>query len=241
MKGIQGLVIAIVLGVLGACVNMYYLYKGRTIETVDFIGVREGAKIMRGKRISSDQLVPVAIPREHVGNLDDFAVRFNQKATIVGRKAVRNFSGSGSELVLLEDLRTPPPHLELKEDEAAIWVTINTGTAITSQIIPGVTPVSFYLPKSRNPASGRSASAEEEWEWVGPFDVLAVGNRLGTLETMRAENISERQQNILTLRANFVRGQLDEKVSDLKAYLRRSNNAPLDVLLHPPVRKKDEA
>ncbi|MDA1018281.1 MAG: hypothetical protein O3A00_27980, partial [Planctomycetota bacterium] len=124
-----------------------------------------------------------------------------------------------------------------EDNETAIWAPIDTRITITSQIIPRVTPVSLYLPVSRNPAAIKSTT--EDWEWLGPFEVLSVGNRLGSLEVMQADNISARQNNILTLRATSKTGQPDANVVALQNYLVQTSYAPLRVKLHAPVRKKD--
>lgn len=236
MKSVQGLIVAIVLGLLGGAVNMYYLQKGRTTETIDFVGIRKGAKIRRGKPIQKSQLEAVRIPQEHVGNVGEYAVRFHKINTIVGRKAVRNYTGVGGTLFLLEDLRTPPTYLNLGTNDSGIGVTINTSTIVTSLIIPGVTPVSFYLPASRK-TSAKTAGPDESWEWFGPFDVLTVGNRLGDPVLMRAEGISPKQQNILTLRSQSADGKPDPRVEELKAYQQRTKNTPLEVKFHSSVIK----
>jgi len=66
-----------------------------------------------------------------------------------------------------------------------------------------------------------------------------VGNRLGSLEVMKADNISAQQNNVLTLRATSKTGQPDANIVILQDYLIKSGYAPLRVKLHAPVRKKE--
>ena len=229
MKGIQGLLIAIVLGLLGAVVNMYYLTKGRDTTFVQFIGVRDGQKISEGQRFSREQLEPVAIPSENAGDLKKYAILHSEIDSVVGWKSRRAFDGQRGELLLRTDVRTPTELLNLKENQAAISVLVNPATTMSSQIIPEVTPVSFYLPVDRTIVGGSGA-----WDWYGPFEVLAVGGRLGRPETSGRRKTSQQKANVLTLRARFREGRIDAKIADLKEYLRRTNNQPLDVMIHPP-------
>jgi hypothetical protein len=236
MKGIQGLVIAVVLGILGAVVNMVYLSKGRNTEVVTFIGVKPGAKIELGKPIRADDLEPIAIPSANVGNLNKFAFviepgkKISDAKTILGWKAARELNGG--ELILRDDLRTPPPHLALKEGESVQWITINTSTAVVSQLIPGETRISFYLPKNRGHTVGQppSETGVNTWEFVGPFEFLAVGTRMGDPEVMSANRVSTKQQNVVTL---LVNNENEDRVMDVYNYWHSTNYEPLAVKMHP--------
>ncbi len=238
MKGIPGLVVAIVFGVLGAVVNMVYLWKGRDIETVSFVGIKEETEVESGKIIRADHLAPVRIPRESVGNLVDYAYLYSDAGTVVGQKSSRSFEGG--ELVLRDDLRTPPAHLNLKANEAVVWVIVNSSTVVASQIIPEVTPVSFFLPQSRGATATEFSQATiAGWELVGPFEVLAVGNRLGSTDVMEASRIPPQDRNKLALRVTFdENGQMTSKMQDLVRYVQQSNFAPLNLMLHPAASKK---
>jgi hypothetical protein len=229
MKGIQGLVMAVVLGILGAVVNLYYLNKSSDTDVERFVGIREGVSIARGTRLTREHLEPVEIPSTSAKRLKTYAFLYKDIDSVVGERALRDYSGRRGEIILRQDLRTPPPALTLKANEAAIGVIVNSATTLTSQIVPGVTPVSFYLPVDRG-------SGEGAWDWFGSFDVLAVGSRLGTSDTMRAHNISAQQRNVLTLRVKYSDGKIDKKIAELKDYLRRTANPPLEVMIHPPVK-----
>lgn len=236
MKGIQGLVIAVILGILGACVNMYYLYKGRDTEVVTFIGVKPGKKIELGKRIQAEDLDPIAIPRANVGNLRKYAFVIEpgkdipDEKTILGWKPARELVGG--QLILRDDLRTPPPRLALKEGEEVIWLTINTSTTVVSQLIPGETRVSFYLPKNRGRTIGQLPpdTGVNQWEWVGPFDFLAVGTRMGDPEVLKANRVSTGQQNVMTLPVNK---ENEDRVMDVYNYWHSTNYEPFAIKLHP--------
>ncbi len=238
MKGIQGLVIAVVLGILGACVNMYYLYKGRDTEVVTFIGVKPGKKIELGKPIRADDLDRIAIPHANVGNLRSYAFVVDPTKpiadaakTILGWKPSRELTGG--QLILQDDLRTPPPRLSLKEGEEVIWITIDTSTTVVSQLIPGETRVSFYLPKNRGQSIGQppADTGAREWDFVGPFDFLAVGTRMGDPEVSKANRVSTGQQNVMTLPLTADNDK--ELLMDVYNYWHSTNYEPLAVKLHP--------
>ncbi|MEC7500629.1 MAG: hypothetical protein VX970_02780, partial [Planctomycetota bacterium] len=86
MKGIQGLIIAIVLGLIGFAFNMYYLGSSRDFEHDSFIGVRKTASVKRGTALTRNHFERVSIPKEFVGNLNEFALPWTDLDAIVGRK-----------------------------------------------------------------------------------------------------------------------------------------------------------
>jgi hypothetical protein len=231
MKGIHGLIIAIVLGVIGAAFNLVYLNKGRDFAHSSFIGVRSKATIARGQPIKTEYLAEVKIPRPHVGNLKVYAYPWKDRETIIGRVAIRKYEAG--ELLLREDFRTAPDKLPLKENDSAIWVPIDTRTTITSQITPGITRVSFYVPRSAQPNAPARVGAS--WEWLGPFDVLSVGNRFDSPEVMSASKTAPRHEHMLTLRANAKNGKPDRRIAQLLEYLVQTDYQPLRLQVHAPV------
>ena len=80
MKGIQGLIVAVVLGLAGAAANFYYLNtEAQKKDMVAFIGIKKGVIIGRGDKLTEDKLVKVEIPANHVGNLKDFAYLWDDR------------------------------------------------------------------------------------------------------------------------------------------------------------------
>ena len=51
MKGIQGLVIAVLLGTIGAVFNLVYLNKNRNVDPLYFIGIKSNTRVERGEPI----------------------------------------------------------------------------------------------------------------------------------------------------------------------------------------------
>ncbi len=238
MKGIQGLIIAVFLGLIGAGVNLAYLYKGRNMKDEKFVGIKQGVKLKRGETILQEHLEEVSIPEANVGSLQDYAYLYSRVNTVAGQKSSRSYSGETGELVMQQDLRTPHTRLKLKPSERAVSVTIDTRATVASQIIPGVTPVSFSLPTSRGTGT---APMGGQWEWFGPFDVLAVGNRMGQSDVLGARKISAKQQNVLTLRVTVGQGgKYDVKFLDLFKYYRQSSFNPLIVMIHPESGSEEE-
>lgn len=234
MKGIQGLIIAVVLGVVGATFNLVYLNKGRDFAHDSFIGIKKGETIERGKPIRKDYLSEIKIPRPHVGNLKIYAFPWQDRNTIVGRVAIRKYEAG--ELLLREDFRTAPDQLPLKENDTAVWVPINTRTAITSQIIPGVTRVSFHVPRL-GATTGGAANRFGNWEWLGPFEVLSVGNRMGSTEVMSGSSKRPGNEHMLTLRSTLRNGKPDQKISRLIGHLAQTDYKPLRLQVHAPSTK----
>jgi len=159
MKGIQGLIVAIGLGITGALLNFIYLAnKSGDLEAVAFIGIGPEVRVARGSTIVREHLVPVEVPQRVARNLEKFAVKFSDVNTVVGQKALRTLEGGS--LLLRDDLRTPPAELDFTEnleagveEEVARGIPIDSRSIVPSLIEPG-NLVSFLAPRvlSESPA-----------------------------------------------------------------------------------------
>lgn len=238
MKGIYGLVLAIGLGVAGALLNWNYLArKARDVEKVAFVGIASGVSINRGDTFQDTHLVPVEIPKSNVGALADFAVLYADRQTVVGMNAVRSYNGG--ELLLRQDLKTPPPELKLVgDDERAIGVPVDSKTFVPSLVTPGDW-VSFLFPTANQPTPAGAEPANPN-EPLGPFRVLSVGNRLGSPEVMQAARVPQLQENVLLIRVKWQGDKLEPKAQKLWDLLQRSNFQQVGVVLHPRKRSDDD-
>ncbi len=240
MKGIQGLIVAAVLGVAAALLNWAYLHsRSSDEERVTFVGIKAGRTVNRGDVLHDDDLVPLRIPVRWVGNLKDFAVLYSEKQTVVGQPVWRTMTGEC--LLLAEDLRTPPQSLKLDEGESLMWIPV-TGAFVPSLVMPGDT-VYFKVLKAAvptpirsgaekpNPADDNSPSSDPV-ENIGPFKILALGNRLGSPEVMRAAKMPQIQENVLGIRvSDHVAGERD-KADKLWGLLQATNFRQVGVELH---------
>jgi Flp pilus assembly protein CpaB len=248
MKSVQGLLIAVVLGLAGASLNWFYLeQRARDVEKVAFIGIKEGAAIHRGDALREDQLVAVEIPRNATGTLKDFAYYYHDLATVVGQSPNRSYVGG--ELLLRQDMRTPPAELKLAAaDERALSIPVDTSSFVPSLVVPG-RKVDFLVGRAQSfgvptPADGSSPPAgppvtHDDSEIIGPFRVLSLGNRLGSAEVMQANHIPQVQENVMTISVRVVGEELEPKAKKLWEALRRSNFRGVGVLLHPVSEKTE--
>ncbi len=242
MNGYKGLAIAAVLGVLGAILNWFYLdSKVQELDSVEYLGIAQSTVIRPGDRFTEEQLVKVAIPKNAQGELPHFAVLYSDRQTVIGMPAVRLYAGG--ELVLRQDLKSPPPALSLaRENERAMWIPVDTRTFVPSLVNPG-DMVSFLVGETPTPAAEPGPDGEEAEnppptplptaELIGPFRVLSLGNRLGSSEVLKAAGISQQQENVMTVSINVNGGQLDPKAAKLWRLLRLSSFQQVGVLLHP--------
>ncbi|MDZ7618194.1 MAG: hypothetical protein U1E05_14405 [Patescibacteria group bacterium] len=224
MKGLQGLVIAIVLGLAAAVLNWFYLVRqSQQVETVAFVGIHPEQYVERGERLREEQLVAVRIPRNAVGNLSEFAVLDSARRSVVGQPVSRPLAAG--RLLLQDDLDTPPPKLVLREDERIMWVPVDSRSFVPSLITPG-DMVTFKFPRTVptpvggpiDPQTGRPAAPAEPLDRIGPFKVLSVGNRLGSAEVMKAAKIPQMQENVLGISITpEVRAQADSLWTKLQA------------------------
>ncbi len=249
MKSIQGLLLAIGLGVVGAIFNWMYLHSGPSRDaTVSFLGIKEGQTVNRGEVLRDEYLVELPLREDWVGKLRDFAVLYKDKATVVGQPVWRPLSGPC--LVMSDDLKTPLEELKLEPDETAIFIPVDSRAFVPSLFKPGDT-VSFMLPRSYLPTPAvpgmppKSApphdpnAAESPVVTIGPFTILALGNRLGSLDVMKAAKMQPVQENVLAIRVGKKGSEEANKADQLWSLLQASNFRQVSIKLHS--RNKDKS
>lgn len=254
MRGAAGIVVALLLGLLGAALNYVYLdNKTRHVKTVSFIGLRDDAKLRPGDPLKDDDLVPVTIPEANVGNLKKFVYLWTELETVRGIRAIRSYQGG--ELLRREDYRTPPPELKLAKGQLLVWVPVDSRSFVPDLVNPG-DKVTFTLPTLRaaaarpapvqpvNPGeppppfpAAPAAAEGGGLELVGPFVIAAVGSRLGSAEVSKAvvgRSVSDFELGI------FVKNEgtdsdprMEAKAMRLVELSRRIGNQGVGVLLHP--------
>jgi len=245
MKGIL-FISAIVLGVLGAVCNYFYLdSKVPDVETVGFVGIRSDAEVSRGERLAAEHLVEVPIPgRENWESLRDVAVPYSAVQSVLGSRVWRPLRGG--TLLLSQDLTTPPQELKLARNEAIIWIPIDSRSTVPSLIVPG-DQVSFMISTSRlgqptlapDPESGglepvpESSAPSGPIETVGPFTILALGNRLGSPDVLKATRVPVVQENVVGILVELDdKGDMMPDAQHLIELLNATGNYPVGVLLH---------
>lgn len=256
MKSIHGLILALGLGVAGALFNWAYLAnKTRDVRMVEYLGVGPGVTLAQGDILKQESLVPVSIPERGTGNLDDFAIRYSEIKTVLDRPVWRTLTNG--RLLLRDDLETPPARLRLGEDpvvgadERAMWIPVDSRTFVPSLVEPGQL-VSFLLPRgadagrsiveppessqaeSTGPAPTPAALPGGNAEIIGPFKILSLGNRLGSMDVMRAARIPQIQENVLTISVRVENDRLEPRAEKLWQWLRSTNFREVGILLHPP-------
>lgn len=237
MKGIQGLVVAITLGIAGFVLNWVYLNrKANQFENQGFIAIASNTTLAPGDVFREGHLVEVPIPKASAEKLAPVAIRWEDRETVYGMHAVHAYSGD--ELLFRKDLETPPPELELGEHERAMWIPVDQRTFVPALVVPG-DEVDFLIrgphPASRDPAgeNASGAGARGMTDIIGPFRVLSLGNRLGKTDVMNAARMSQAQENVMTIRVKTVGNNLDEDAQRLLNALEASGFQEVGVLLRP--------
>ena len=239
MKSIHGLIIAVGLGIAGALFNWAYLSsKASQEEMLAFVGIKGGKTVNRGESLRDEDLVQVRIPRRLAGNLPDFAVSYADKGTVIGRKVNRHMTGE--RLLLRDDLTTPLEELELEDGESIMWIPVDTRAFVPSLVKPG-DRVSFLINRSAMPTPAAPVRPRGETpdaapsgpvETIGPFVILALGNRLSSAEIMRAGKMQQMQENVLAIRvSDHVAGER-QRAETLWSLLQATNFRNVGVKLH---------
>jgi hypothetical protein len=222
MKGMQGLIVAGMLGVLGLALNWIYLQgKTKDVASVRFLGIKSDAKIDPGRMILEEHLEPVAVPERHAGNLKDYVYLYEDRGTVIGITATRAYQGG--ELVYRQDYRTPPPSLKLKQDEKLIWIPVNSSSFVPELVDPGdliefIIPIYEDQPLPEGEEGSYTATAAQrvvKTETIGPFRVGSLGSRLASRQVARGNRISSSQERLV----GIVISENDARESDQAAIL----------------------
>jgi len=254
MKGLQGLIVAGLLGLLAVALNWVYLQqKTADVDKVMFLGVKKGVAVSPPDTLSKDDLEAVPVPRLHAGNLKDYVFLYRDLKTVVGispSRAVR-----GGELLPRSIYATPPATLKLKADERLFTVSVASQSFVPALVNPG-DEVTFVVPvpKPAPPAapaptvdddSGaalppppapvvNTTAANYGVELIGPFTVASVGNRLGSTGALRASRKSQVQERQIGIVVKTEGDQYERQAMKLIEQITRNNSRNIGVVLHPP-------
>jgi hypothetical protein len=249
MKGIQGLIVAIGLGVAGALLNWAYLASRSSQDaTVSFVGIKEGQTVNRGETLRDEHLAELTIPERWVGNLNDFAFRYKDKSTVLGRPVSRTLTGEC--LLLTDDLKTPPETLKLDEDEQIMWIPVESRAFVPSLVSPG-DEVMFLVPRLTLatpgvPAVGAAVGADANaappmssaTNEFGPFRVRALGNRLSSAPVWAAAKNQSLQENVIGI---SVKPDEKRKAMALWDILQATNYRQVGIEKLGPTSKKQQS
>lgn len=241
MKGAYGLIFAVFLGLLGGVLNWVYLEKKtRDVASVSFLGISEGVAIAPGQPLTSRHFVPVKIPERHAKNLQDFVYLYEDRKTLEGSTATRDYRGG--ELVFRADHRTPPAELKLDKDEEMFWVPVDSRSFVPALVNPGdritfVVPVYASQP-DRTPADSAEISDDVAdavtgpTQEIGPFRVKSLGDRLGTLDVMRASRRAPIQERQIGIVVDITKPEEVERAQRLRDRLATGDYRNIGIILH---------
>lgn len=257
MKGAPGLIVALLLGVLGVAMNYLYLHsKASQVESLSFLGVREGTTIKAGDLLEDHMFEEVRIPKLHAGNLVNYVYQFKELPLVVKTRATHNYREH--ELLSRSEARTPPPELKLGRGQLLVWVGVDTSNFVPDLLNPG-DRVSFMLsvPRTQQPtpaarvddnaelSSDPVASApilDNDTRRLGPFTVAAIGSRIASHDLARANQLGSTGGNVIGIYAPYSGDDdnpiLDAKTTELLAFVRKHPNVKAGVMLHPRTEKK---
>jgi hypothetical protein len=254
MKGVPGLLLALGLGIAGAFCNWIYLaQKGEELERIDFIGIDEGTKINVGDKFVEAHFRKIPVPRNAAGHLEKAALTWGEMQSVVGMAATKSFSPG--EILLRQYVKTPPENdikKLLAQDERVLWIPVDTRTFVSSLVSAG-DQVSFIVPRlvsgvpapagteSGGGGDGAVSGTSSATEMIGPFRILALGNRLGSREVLSAAGGSASQENVMAVAVKVIGNSLDARGQQISDLLRLTNFQQVQVLLHPAADTKPKA
>lgn len=251
-----GLLIALSLALVAGVLNWKYLErKSAEIEMVSFVAIKDGVRIKPGDTFLEKHFASLDVPRKSVGYLKDSAILYSDRFTVVSMKAVRAYNGG--DVLLRQELKTPPDEFKLGKDELAIWIPVDGSSFVSSLVAPG-DMVSFFVSvpapavELANPTGTGQNEQDPEWnlegnlpakrpdpiafgesELIGPFRILSLGGRLGSYEVSRASGGSSAQENVMGIAVRQVGNTVEPKAEKLLQRINSASFRQAGVLLHP--------
>jgi len=245
MKGMQGLIIALVMAIAGGVCNwMYLANQADRYERMAFIKV-DVDEIRIGDKFKEEHFAKVEIPRNALGNIETTAVKWSDLNTVVGKVAIRDYARD--QILLHEDLRTPPTmplNKLIGKDELYFWLPIDPRSLNPQQVNPGDL-ISFRVPRQGVPTpatgnlDGDATKPKAELgvsaidEIIGPFRILALGNRRGSLEVAKAGGQTGGSESSIALVAEFRDGKFERKAARIIDINATTGMKGVQPLLHP--------
>lgn len=237
MKGVSGLIIAAALAIAGGICNWLYIARqADRYERESFVKVKVD-QIRAGDRFKRQDFDKVDIPKNNLGNLEKIAVRWQDLSTIVGQPAVKNYVRD--QLILQDDLKTPPSenlNKKIGPNERVVWLPVDPRSFNPQHVNPG-DMVSFRIPACMSGSPSTAAVGAEEpaplEEIIGPFRILALGNRRGTPETARATGQRFGSENVMAVSVEIRGTELEPKAKKIFKIVSMTNFKGVQVLLHP--------
>jgi hypothetical protein len=237
MKGVTGLVIAAILALAGGICNWLYIQKQADRYTrIGFVKV-DVSKIQIGDKLKQEHFAKVDFPEEFLGNIETVAVKWIDLQTILGQTATRNYVKN--QLVLHEDLKTPPsrPLNEMiSPTEVVMWLPVDAKSFNPAHVNPGDTVSFRFNNKFRTPTLAGQKPPEDAMapidEIIGPFRILALGNRRASAEVAKASGIRGGAENVIAIGVTKTPTGLDSKATRISELLALSNFKGVQVLLH---------
>lgn len=232
MKGILGITVALALGVVAAICNWFYLAKqARDYERVSFVLIKPATQINPGDRFKESHFEPVDLPEMYLGNLDQIAVRWRDIDTVLGEVAVKSYTGN--ELLLRNDLRTPPQRNlseMLGEGEVLRWVPVDQRTFAPDHINPGDLVKFIVVTSASRSVRENDPQALTDSSEFGPFEILTLGNRRGRKEILKLRGGSVGQENLIGIRVKES-DRSGTEAERLFSALQRTGNQGVQVVL----------
>lgn len=229
MKGMQGIVIASALAIVGAVCNWFYIMQqARDLERDGFIAISADASVQLGTKFEEKHFMKVSIPKNNLGNIEQVAVPWSNMEAVLGDRAPRLYEPG--ELLLRHDLMHPPvePINEQLGPEETLETILVDPNGFNSSLINPHDWVSFSFVT----AGSEDGVAANQLEVVGPFEVLSLGNRRGRIDLLKAKGRSAGQENLIGIRVLYENGRMKAEYERLFKLYRLAPKASVHVVLH---------
>lgn len=245
MRGVQGVVLAVALGAVGFLCNWLYLdQQSGLVELVYYVGVKKEAEVNRGDVFRKDHLVEIGVPKNRLGHLAEVAIPWPQRDLVIGQRASRTFGALGTELLEFKDLETPAArdlNEQIADDERVMWLPVDARSFNPQHVNPGDS-VSFRIPQFGAEKSSRNRPLVGAGQIIGPFRILALGNRKGRRDVRQAAGLPSGAENVIAIavKIDAANNKLESRAETLSNTLAVNNFQGVQVLLHAVRNKKNK-
>lgn len=237
MKGSYGLIVAAVVGVLGAVLNWIYLQnKTRDVESVSFLGLRDDVTVEPGEPFKATDFAEVRIPRKNAGDLHEYVHLYSDMPTVEGYSPTRLYEGG--QLILRQDLRTPPADIAFKnKNQRMVTIEVDPSKFQASLYNPG-DQIDFMVPVMNRGGqivgggNGQPFKRPDDIEVIGPFTIAHIGDRLGSQGAALAGRARTGRENTVGIFATWEGDQFDAQTQKLLSLVEHIGGRGVRVIMH---------
>jgi hypothetical protein len=198
---------------------MYLNYQAGTSRAQPTYYVMVNRDHKAGEKFTEDSVTSLVLYGART-DLKDTAIPFLDRASLFNQVCGRDLKKG--DIVFWRDAAPPPAQLSVREGEVAFHISLSGISASLPELVKVGDEIGFYLdPRAKLPGSASASiaappasAAPASFEYVGPFRILSIGQRISA-DDLNQPGVFSNREITLAVRQQGGGKELDEKTTRL--------------------------